>query len=514
MPQTPDSFRAYATGATSGKVLFGLAPITVAASGTVQTVTSNVLSGSADITAKGVGFVFQPVTRTISASVDHTGATDVTAAVQAFLDAAPDGSVALMQPGGTYRCDKPLFIQHCSNVTWDLNGSTIVKVDPCPYAAASANTTVGAANDGLPVQTTTTLAVADASGLDPFGVVFVFDTFGTGTVSPVLYSGITSNTLTGCRSRFKADEIGTYHSGARVVQPTEQLKHPQFSNEASGDNTNDNIVVSPDVVNVTIRNGTITGGSKQSGPNPRAYITDVEYQAGIIFYGVNGYELNNVTIQHVFGDLIYFSDGGHPMTANNLDGIIVNCTLTGSGRIGLSPISVRGLEITGGSIGNTRRAIFDYEPVTGVNRCLDFNVHDMTIGAHGLLFFSGSGGISQVPFLGSDQYAAGNITFHNLTSNDDFSLEFYDAADLASARRGPFTMTNCTSTYVYGGGNGYEMQFHGVDGVTVTNNVLPLQVRNNPTQRLAHAHRCTAVNVTANTLAPSPSDANHEVTID
>ena len=45
---------------------------------------------------------------TAPTSIDATGATDVTAALQSFLDSTPDGSTVLLQPAGRYRIEGSL----------------------------------------------------------------------------------------------------------------------------------------------------------------------------------------------------------------------------------------------------------------------------------------------------------------------------------------------------------------------------------------------------------------------
>lgn len=61
----------------------------------------------------------------VPAFIDATGATDVTAALQAFLDAVPDGSTIRMTASGRYRVDGTLKLTNRKDLDWDGAGATI-----------------------------------------------------------------------------------------------------------------------------------------------------------------------------------------------------------------------------------------------------------------------------------------------------------------------------------------------------------------------------------------------------
>ncbi len=61
----------------------------------------------------------------IPATIDATGGSDVTAALQAIIDEAPDGSILRMTPGGRYRVDGTLAVLERHNLEWDGAGATI-----------------------------------------------------------------------------------------------------------------------------------------------------------------------------------------------------------------------------------------------------------------------------------------------------------------------------------------------------------------------------------------------------
>lgn len=60
------------------------------------------------------------------ASIDPTGATDVSAALQSWIASVPDGSTIVFPAGATYRIEETVYISHRSNLTIDGNGSHTV----------------------------------------------------------------------------------------------------------------------------------------------------------------------------------------------------------------------------------------------------------------------------------------------------------------------------------------------------------------------------------------------------
>jgi polygalacturonase len=69
-----------------------------------------------------------PVARPVAQvphSIDATGATDVTAALQAFIDSVPDGSGIRLAPGGRYRVDGILRVESRRELDLDGAGATI-----------------------------------------------------------------------------------------------------------------------------------------------------------------------------------------------------------------------------------------------------------------------------------------------------------------------------------------------------------------------------------------------------
>jgi Right handed beta helix region len=60
------------------------------------------------------------------ASIDATGGQDVTSAIQAFIDATPDGSTIRFVPAGRYRIEGTIHVLRRTNLTIDGRGATFV----------------------------------------------------------------------------------------------------------------------------------------------------------------------------------------------------------------------------------------------------------------------------------------------------------------------------------------------------------------------------------------------------
>lgn len=71
----------------------------------------------------------------VTSSIDHTGATDVTMALQTFINGALDGtsgtpSTIRFQPSGIYRCESTIAIIDRNWLNLDLNGGTLLRTVP------------------------------------------------------------------------------------------------------------------------------------------------------------------------------------------------------------------------------------------------------------------------------------------------------------------------------------------------------------------------------------------------
>jgi hypothetical protein len=80
---------------------------------------------SADNTFTTLPPVATPGNYTVPASIDATGATDVSTALSNFIASVPDGSTITFPSGGSYRVDTPITMTNRNGLTFVGNSSTI-----------------------------------------------------------------------------------------------------------------------------------------------------------------------------------------------------------------------------------------------------------------------------------------------------------------------------------------------------------------------------------------------------
>ena len=61
----------------------------------------------------------------VPSSIDATGSSDASAALNAFIEATPDGSTIVFKAGGTYRLDQGLVLTNRHNLIFEGNGATL-----------------------------------------------------------------------------------------------------------------------------------------------------------------------------------------------------------------------------------------------------------------------------------------------------------------------------------------------------------------------------------------------------
>jgi hypothetical protein len=74
----------------------------------------------------------------VPASIDDTGGSDVSAALQRFIDGVPNGSTIAFPGGGTYRLGTGLRLLNRRNLVFDGNGATLRATGPRGSATSSA----------------------------------------------------------------------------------------------------------------------------------------------------------------------------------------------------------------------------------------------------------------------------------------------------------------------------------------------------------------------------------------
>ena len=93
--------------------------------GRLTTSTAAVRGGSAAPTPAPTPTPAPANTVTVPASIDATGASDVSAALNSFIKSTPDGSTIVFKAGGTYRLDQGLVLANRHNLAFEGNGATL-----------------------------------------------------------------------------------------------------------------------------------------------------------------------------------------------------------------------------------------------------------------------------------------------------------------------------------------------------------------------------------------------------
>lgn len=108
---------------------------------------------------------------------------------------------------------------------------------------------------------------------------------------------------------------------------------------------------------ITLRNLTIVGANPNAGTRDSAYVAALEAQAGVDFYGTTASTLENCNISYTYGDFVYIGSG-------SVGTIVRGCTMSRSGRQGITVAYGRDVWIDGNHIERVRRSAIDLEPYT------------------------------------------------------------------------------------------------------------------------------------------------------
>jgi hypothetical protein len=189
---------------------------------------------------------------------------------------------------------------------------------------------------------------------------------------------------------------------------------------------------------VTLDNLTITG------INPGGYVTAGAFEAGVRSDGVVHLNVSNVTVEGVYGDgveltaLRFDGDIGSQIIRPTEDATIENVAVDGSGRQGMSLVSVNNATLVGVTLRHVGINAFDVEADQWNEGATNVTVDGCTVGGGiGGLFFA-NGGAS------GGQSWTGNITVENCTMTGAAAGEaiLVQAADGVPRPRGPFAFLN------------------------------------------------------------------------
>jgi hypothetical protein len=217
--------------------------------------------------------------------------------------------------------------------------------------------------------------------------------------------------------------------------------------------------------NITIKNAIAYGANPHAGMSDSAYVPAFEAQHGFEIQSSTFVTLDHVGAYNVYGDFVYVGGGTTPSRYINVS----NSTFRANGRIGMTFANATDVYIHNNSLDQMRRSVFDLEPYAAKWVIERVTLQSNTIGAARLNFFSSYGNCGVVD----------NIrVLQNKLVGQEMNGEVVNAADCA-IRRHDFTFSGNTSDKTFGTPSGMALKFVGVDGISLTNNVQPLQAGRN-----------------------------------
>jgi hypothetical protein len=110
--------------------------------------------------------------------------------------------------------------------------------------------------------------------------------------------------------------------------------------------------------NITLRNLTIVGANKNAGTRDSAYVVALEAQAGVDFYATTDSVVENCNISYTYGDFVYIGSSSDHIA-------VVGCSMSRSGRQGITVAYGHHVWIDGNHIERVRRTAIDLEPYAG-----------------------------------------------------------------------------------------------------------------------------------------------------
>jgi hypothetical protein len=203
---------------------------------------------------------------------------------------------------------------------------------------------------------------------------------------------------------------------------------------------------------ITFRNLEVKGASAGAGTAEGAYVPKLAKQDGIRFEGVDGAEVDHVTVVDVYGDFVYVGLDEHEVASRNV--WIHDSAFRANGRQGIAVTAATGVIIERNTFADTRRSTIDLEPTGHRWRVDHVFVLDNVVGK-GRLLFVASGGLGPV----DNVVISGNrLPAHGLT---------IDVKASGKRRRSNWVVTdNVSATTV----KSRALRFASIDGLLVRGN--------------------------------------------
>jgi hypothetical protein len=213
---------------------------------------------------------------------------------------------------------------------------------------------------------------------------------------------------------------------------------------------------------ITIKNAIAQGANIYAGLNDKAYVPELEAQHGFEVSSSTNVTLDHVQAYKVFGDFVYIGGATNPSRYVT----VKNSTFRGNGRIGLTVANGTDVVVQNNVFDDMRRSIFDLEPYAGNWVIQRVTVQNNIIGEGRLNFLSAFGDCAVVEDI---------RILNNRLVNQELNAEVINNTEGCTKRRRNFTFSGNVSDKMFGTPSGMSLKFIGVDGIVLTNNVVPLQ---------------------------------------
>ena len=212
---------------------------------------------------------------------------------------------------------------------------------------------------------------------------------------------------------------------------------------------------------IVVRNLTIKGANPNAGTGDAAYNSAYEAQHGFEFAGVQGGELEHVTVTDIYGDFVYFGPYNGRITSQVR---VHDSDFERNGRQGMAFTSARDITIERVRMAQVRRAHFDIEPNFTTDTIRRISIRGNTFGPGRLLFLASGGAGGVVEDI--------SVT-DNTLSGKPLNI---DIKPPVGYRRARFTIRGNTSDATFGS-LAPLIGIARVDGVDVEGNTNPLDPR-------------------------------------
>lgn len=209
---------------------------------------------------------------------------------------------------------------------------------------------------------------------------------------------------------------------------------------------------------IILRGVHIIGANPHAGIGDSAFVVELEAQHGVEFAGVDGGELDSVSITDVYGDFVYFG----PYNGRRASGIRVHRShFERNGRQGIAFTGADDILVENNYMADVRRAHFDLEPNFARDTLRRLVIRNNVFGRGRLLFLASGGAAGYIEDVRVE---------NNRLTGKPLNIQVRPPQE---SRRRHFVVVGNTSDASFGS-SAPMMQFNNVDGLIVRNNHNPM----------------------------------------